>query len=213
MIRSLWLLVIAGLIGCGSSGPVIRHKVPMEKLWHTPPPDRVAVGNAYKRLLTARAELAHTRFLLEDTRRQAAIADAERDRARLGARIVELEKKRHAASYRGSEVAAAAKQLASFQKQERTVDRKVAWLDRREDFLRREITRLEIEVHASEAALELAKAKVAVARGAIPKKDLQPFVTQAKRADRRAAAARQSAQNAREKSEAARKAWGGDAQL
>jgi hypothetical protein len=198
------------LVGCGGSSPAISHRMPMDKIWHTPPEERDAVAAAHRALYEVQARLDHTRFQLSDTGRQAAIARAERDRAKQDLRIAELRKDRREAGFLSKLADAAAKEITSSRQQKETLDRKIRWLDERERYLRKEVDHLEAAVLAAEAKLELAKAELAVKRGAVSKdRGLEPFKAQAQRTESRAAGKRRAAEQARQKALSAQKAWGG----
>ncbi len=215
MTRTTPLLCLAGaaaMFGCGGSAPAISHHMPMEKIRHTPAAERDPVATAYEHLLTVKAELEHTRFMQDDAKRQAAIARAERDRARADVRVAELQIDRRKAGFLTKLADAASKQLTSSRKDSEAMDRKIRWLDAYGSYLDRQVDYLDAESLAAEAAFELAKAQVAVKRGVLSKEQgLQPFKAQAQQTKSRADARRRAADAARQQLTAAQKAWGGAA--
>lgn len=212
--RLLWLVGAAALIGCGGAAPGIAHHVPMEKIWHTPPAERDPVASAYAHMSQVQAELEHTRFLQDDAKRRAAIAKAERDRARAEVRIAELQIDRRKASFLDKLANAATKKLTSSRKDSDAADRKIRWLDAYGRYLDRQVDYLEAESLSAEAQFELAKAKVAVKRGVLSKdQGLNAFQSQAQSAKSRADAKRRAADAARQQSTAAKKAWGGSPEV
>ncbi len=208
--RLLCLVGAAALVGCGGSAPGIAHHMPMEKIWHTPPAERDPVASAYAHLSQVQAELEHTRFLQDDASRRAAIARAERDRARAEVRIAELQIDRRKAGFLDKLADAATRTLTSSRKDSDAIDRKIRWLDAYGRYLDRQVDYLEAESLAAEAQFELSKAQVAVKRGVLSKdQGLHQFQSQAQSAKSRADAKRRAADAARQQSTAAQKAWGG----
>ena len=206
----LGLLAAVILLGCGGSSPAISHRVPMEKLWHTPPAERDAVATAHREVVEVNALLEHTRFQLEDNRREAEIARTERQRAELDVKLAELEHKRREASFLTKLAGAAASLMTSSRQQKETLERKLQWLEARQRYLEREVEHLEAASLAAEARLELAKAELAVRRGVVGKElNLPAFKSQVQKNESRAAGKRRAAQQALQKSSAAEKAWKG----
>lgn len=206
---TLTLLLVASMAACGGSEkPTLKHRLDMAPLAQTPPEERSEVADAYRAHYEAELELAHTQFALKDNMYALKIARAKQAQSKQNQQIAKLEGKRSEAVFMTGLASAATKLLNGMKKDTLAGKSEVSYLKSQRAYLRKHLSYAEAQVLATEAALELAKAKLCKQRGTMPKDfKLEAFVSQEKTFKARATARNEKSKGALAKAKEKEKAW------
>lgn len=212
LLSALTLVVVlaaSSLIACGGNdNPTIKHRLDMSSLAQTPPEERLPVAAAYRSQYAAEQDRAHTAFALKDSQYALKIARAKQAQGKQDQKIAELESKRSEAAFMTSLANAATKLLDRSKKDAQTQKLEISYLEAQRKYLKKYLSYTEAQVVATEAAFELAKAKLAKERGATPKDfDLAKFANQEKSIKDWAAKRSQGFKSALAKAQEKKAAW------
>ena len=195
---------------CGSPKPPIQHRIDMKTIAATPPDGRTEVGEAYKALAMARAELAHVEYLLEDISYELKLAKMEREQVESNRKMAEVREKRSRSAFKMALAKSAAKAMDSMKSNSQKEKKHMEYLKAEQSYLKKKRSYALVAVDHAEARFELAKANVVKDRNLSPKGfKHQKFVSQEQRNKKRADSKRSAMQSAKQKASSKHKAWGG----
>jgi len=200
------LLIMGAACGGGQAG--LGARVDEASLASVPPEDRNAVADAYASHWEAQRALEHWQFELADVRYAIDEARAQKSRAELDRKLASVRIKRNKAAFFGKAVQEAEAALGGSKRDVRTADLKLKWLSKRRAYLEQEVAAAQAQIQATDAAFELAKAKLARERGIAPKGfKMDTFVQQAQRRSATYRSKRQAADKARATADERHRDW------
>ncbi len=153
---------------CGGAEPAIKHRLPIGTLAQTPPQERGPVSDAYRKHYEAKLKLDHVGFLLSDIKYEIKIADAKKAERKQRLRVAKLEGQRNETFFQAELAKAADTLVNGLKKQERAQEEYMRYLKAQRTYLERERSASRAALVWSEAAFELAKAKLAKKRNTTP---------------------------------------------
>lgn len=211
-ITRLFLFVLFSLTvalgACGGAEPTIKHRLPMGTLAQTPPEERGPVSDAYRKHYEAQLKLDHVGFLLSDIKYEIKIADAKKAERKQRLRVAKLEGQRNEAFFQEKLAKAADTLVNGLKKQERAQEEYMRYLKAQRTYLERERSASIATLAWSEAAFELAKAKLAKKRNTTPNGfRLDRFVAQEERARATSQKNSQKSKDALASAKAKKQAW------
>ncbi len=203
------LMSASALMACGGKdAPTIKYRLDMSTISQTPAEERETVADAYSLAYQAQLERAHTEWELKDTKYALQIAKARQDQRKHEERIAKLEGKRSEMAFMASLADNALKLLNGMKKQTIAQKGEIRYLKAQRKFLRKQLAYNDAQILATEAAFELAKAKLCKQRGTMPKGfNLDKFVSQDRSFKARASKRQQSAKASQANAIALEKAW------
>jgi len=176
------MFLLATTAACGASQAEIGTRVDVASLAPVAPGDRDAVADAYASHWDAERELEHWQFELADVQYALDEARAQKSRSEIDRKLASLRVKRNKAAFLGKAIEEAQAAVNGSKRDVRASDLKIRWLSKRRDYLEQEVAAAQARVQATDAAFELAKAKLAQAKGIAPKGfKMDAFVQQAQR--------------------------------